>query len=316
MFKGSIVALITPFKDTAKQEVDFSALEKLVALHCKSGTSAIVPCGTTGESPTLDHEEHLQVVKEVVSLVRGTGVKVLAGTGSNSTKEAIQLTEQAAKYGVDGTLIVTPYYNKPDERGLTLHFNEINKIGVPLVAYNIPGRTGINLSPEFVVELATSFKNLVGVKASNGNIDEMTQIIKNVRKVRDDFYLLSGDDSLILPILSIGGVGVISVIANILPKTISELITTYLDKADIQTSKEIMLSIHELCLALLKFGPNPTPTKHLLNKFGYSVGAPRLPLTTLGIESTKELESVFKNTLSDLQSRGILYDSDLGKLIS
>ena len=217
MFKGSIVAIVTPFKNG---EVDEDAFRNLIEFQIENGTSAIVPCGTTGESATLNHREHARVIDIAVEAVNKR-VPIIAGTGGNSTQEAIELTEHAKKVGVDATLQVTPYYNKPTQEGLYQHFRAIAKaVPLPQVLYNVPGRTSVNMLPETVARLA-ELKEVVAVKEASGNLGQMAEIIN---LAGDKITLLSGDDNLTLPALAIGGKGVISVVANIVPKDTADLV--------------------------------------------------------------------------------------------
>ena len=205
MFSGSIVAIATPFRDGV---VDETKLRELVEYQIHKGTNGIVPCGTTGESPTLTHEEHDRVIEICIEAAQGR-VPIIAGTGSNSTAEAIQLTQHATKAGANGALIVSPYYNKPTQEGLYRHFRAIaNNTDIPIILYNIAGRTAVNIEPSTIARLAHDCRNIIGVKEASGSLDQM-QTIKNL--CPEDFILLSGDDALLLPVLSIGGVGVISV---------------------------------------------------------------------------------------------------------
>lgn len=218
MFEGSIVALVTPFKDGA---VDYDKLEELVEFHIKEGTDAILPCGTTGESPTLSHEEHRAVVEFAVKRVNHR-VPVIAGAGSNSTEEALSLTHHAKEVGADAVLSITPYYNKPTQKGMIKHFTKIaEEVDIPMVLYNVPGRTGVNLLPETVAELS-KVKNIVAVKEASGSITQICDIISVC-----DITVLSGDDSITLPLLAAGGKGVISVAANIIPKEMSLLVSSF-----------------------------------------------------------------------------------------
>src|SRR5258706_7222681 len=224
MFKGSFVALITPFKNG---QIIEKKLVELVEWHISEGTEGLVPVGTTGESATLSHEEHARVI-EVVTKSANKRIPVIAGAGSNSTKEAIDLTYHAKEMGVDGVLSVNPYYNRPTQEGLKAHFSAIAEaVNIPIVLYNIPSRTGVSLSPDTIADLASHFKNIVGVKESTGNMDQATEIIQ---KTKDNFHVLSGDDSLTLPLISLGAKGVISVAANLVPKTIVELCRLALDQ--------------------------------------------------------------------------------------
>jgi len=214
MFSGSIVALVTPFKDG---NVDFSKLEELVEYHIKAGTNGLVPCGTTGESATLSHEEHEQVIARVVRAADGK-IPVIAGTGSNSTSEAIRLTRFAQEAGADGALLITPYYNRPTQEGLYRHFAKVAaETDLPLILYNVPSRTGVNMLPETVIRLG-EIKSVVGVKEASGSVDQAVEIIRGA-----DLDVLSGDDSLTLPLMAVGAKGVISVAANILPQAVANL---------------------------------------------------------------------------------------------
>jgi len=220
MFQGSMVAIVTPFKDG---EIDFDTLGKLIDFQVKNGTDAIVPCGTTGESPTLTHQEHDRVVQYVVEKVAGRA-QVIAGAGSNSTAEALQLTRHAEEVGADGALVITPYYNKPTQRGLIEHFRRIaEETAIPLVLYNVPGRTGVKLNPETIAELAV-IENIVAVKEACGSVDQVNQILNLC-----DITVLSGDDMLTLPMMSVGARGVISVAANIVPREVNLLVHAALD---------------------------------------------------------------------------------------
>jgi len=221
MFKGSLVAMITPF--TKNNKVDEKGIEELVEFQIKNGTNGIVPCGTTGESPTLSHEEHKKVVELTIKAVAGR-VPVIAGTGSNCTQEALDLTSYAKEAGADAALIITPFYNKPTQKGLYLHFKKIaEEVDLPIIIYNVPSRTGVNMLPETLAELA-ELKNIIGVKEASGNLDQMTEIVE---LCGDKITLLSGDDKLLLPVLSIGGKGVISVVANIIPYEVSNMIKEF-----------------------------------------------------------------------------------------
>jgi len=232
MFKGSIVALVTPFKNG---KVDEKKLRELVDFQIENGTNGIVPCGTTGESPTLDNDEHHDVIRICVEAAKGR-VPIIAGTGSNSTAEAIELTKHAAQTGADGALIVTPYYNKPTQKGLYLHFKTIaDSVDIPIILYNIEGRTARNIETETVAKLAKDCKNIIGVKEASGSLKQA----EDVRKAcGNDFIILSGDDALTLPIMELGGVGVISVVANIVPSDVIAMINAY-NAGDKETAQTI-----------------------------------------------------------------------------
>ena len=223
MLKGVFTALVTPFKDGA---VDYKALEKIIEMQVSGGVDGIVPLGTTGESPTVAFDEHREYIKRVVQLVKGR-VKVIAGTGANSTDEAVYLSKHAEDSGVDALLQVNPYYNKPTQKGLIAHFEKIaQSVGIPIVLYNIPGRTGINFLPESVKELLNRTDNVVSIKEASGDINQMMKVME---LCGDKITLLSGDDNLLLPVLAIGGSGIVSVISNIIPSDIKEIVTLYLE---------------------------------------------------------------------------------------
>ncbi len=221
MFKGSIVAIATPFKDG---QIDEPTLRKLVEFQIKSGTNGIVPCGTTGESPTLSNDEHARVIDICIQTAQGR-IPIIAGTGSNSTAEAVALTKHAVQIGASGVLQVSPYYNKPTQEGLYRHFKAVSECAdIPIILYNIAGRTAVNIEPTTIARLAHDCKNIIGVKEASGSISQM-QTTKLL--CPEDFILLSGDDALLLPILSIGGTGVISVAANIVPEDILKIIANF-----------------------------------------------------------------------------------------
>src|SRR3989338_4259025 len=231
MFEGSIVALVTPFKDG---KVDETKLRALVEFHVKNGTSGIVPCGTTGESATLTMEEHERVIEIVIETAKKR-VFVIAGTGSNNTVEAIRLTKHAEKAGADAALLLSPYYNKPTQRGLYFHYKAVaDEVKIPIIPYNIQSRTAVNIEPETFAKLS-QIKNIVGVKESSGNLEQMSRI---KLLCGEKFDLISGDDILTLPILSIGGVGVISVVANIVPRDVADMVSAF-RKGDIKKAQQL-----------------------------------------------------------------------------
>jgi 4-hydroxy-tetrahydrodipicolinate synthase len=286
MFKGSIVALVTPFKNGKVNEVK---LKELVEFHIKNKTSGIVPCGTTGESPTLSHEEHKKVI-EIVVKAANRRIPVIAGTGSNSTEEAIELTKFAKDVGADAALLVSPYYNKPTQKGLYLHFKKIaESVNIPMILYNIPGRCGVNIEPETIAKLS-QIKNIIGVKEASGNLDQVSKIIS---LCKDNFDVLSGDDSLTLSMMAVGAKGVISVIANIVPQETAMLVDSFL-KGDIKKAKEI----HYKLLPLMKImfvETNPIPIKTAMNLAGFDVGELRLPLCDMEENNLKKLKEVLSN---------------------
>jgi len=287
MFKGSIVAIVTPFQNGT---VDEAKLRELVEFHIKNGTTGILPCGTTGESPTLSTEEHEQVIKICIETANKR-VPVLAGTGSNATVEAIALTKHAAQAGADGALLVTPYYNKPTQEGLYLHFKAIaDNVDIPIILYNIPGRTSRNIEPSTMARLATSCKNIIGVKEASGSLDQMLSV-KSI--CPDDFLLLSGDDALTLPILSIGGVGVISVVANIVPGDVIALVNAF-TSGDVATAQQINSKLLPLVRAMF-VQTNPTPVKTAMEILGMCSGELRLPLCPLSPENKKKLQAALND---------------------
>lgn len=284
MFKGAITAIVTPFKNG---QIDYDAYEKLVKFQIKGKIDGVVPCGTTGESATLSYDEHNKVVEMTVKLVNKK-VPVIAGTGANSTDEALELTAYAKKVGADASLQVTPYYNKPSQEGLYRHFKKIaENIDIPIILYNVPGRTGVNLSPETVVRLS-QIPNIVGIKEASGNINQVTEICRSVKK--KNFSVLSGDDSLTLPILSVGGVGVISVASNIVPAKISKMIDLYL-KGDVQKAVALHYELYPLMQSLF-IETNPVPVKAALNLMGMINNEVRLPLSELSDANMAKLKNV------------------------
>ena len=275
MFKGSIVALVTPF--SAKNgQIDEVAYKKLVEWQIKSGTNGIVPCGTTGESPTLSAEEHARVVETCIAAVNKR-IPVIAGTGSNSTAEAVAYTKHAAKAGADAVLVVTPYYNKPTNKGVYLHFKAVAESAkIPVILYNIAGRTAKNIEPEVMAKLAADCKNIVGVKEASGSLEQMLRIKELCPK---NFDLISGDDALTLPIMAIGGTGVISVAANIIPKDIVSLLKAFED-GDLSKARSVNLKIMPIVRALF-IETNPIPVKTAIALMGYCDPGLRLPMCAM-----------------------------------
>lgn len=292
MFKGSIVAMITPFDESG--EIDEKGIEKLVEFHIQNGTNGILPCGTTGESATLSKEEHKKVVELTIKAARGR-LPIIAGAGSSSTRDALDLTSHAKEAGADGALIITPYYNKPTQKGLFLHFKKIaEEVDIPIVVYNVPSRTGVNLSPETLAQLA-EIENIVAVKEASGSLDQMIQIIG---LCGDKITLLSGDDTLLLPILSIGGKGVISVVANIIPRDVSNMISEF-ERGNYQEAKRLFLSrVYPLSKAMF-YETNPIPVKTSARLMGLPSGDFRLPLCSM-------TESNFAKLKEDLVNYGLL----------
>lgn len=285
MFTGSLVALITPFSDGA---VDFETLDELIDFQLRSGTDGIVPVGTTGESPTLSHEEHKQVIEHVVKAVAGK-VPVIAGTGSNSTAEAIELTAFARKIGADGSLQVTPYYNKPTQEGFFQHFKAIaEEVDLPVVLYNIPGRCGAGMTADTVVRLA-AVENIVAVKEATGMLDMSSDIAS-----RCDLTILSGDDSLTLPIASVGGKGVISVVANIVPADVKAM-TDLILEGDFVSARTWHNKLFALCRSLLGLSTNPIPIKAAMEMLNLAPGEMRLPMTPLEDSQRTKLAQILKD---------------------
>ena len=276
---GCITALITPFKANGK--LDEIGLENLILRQIENGVHGIVPCGTTGESPTLTHEEHQEVIKISIDVTKKK-IPVIAGTGSNSTNEALEMTASAEEAGANATLQVVPYYNKPNQEGLFKHFSEISKhTSLPLILYNIPGRSVVNLEVETIKKLATENKNIVGIKEASGDIN----IVKEIKLVcPKDFIVLSGEDSLNLSILEEGGSGFISVTSNLIPNKCSQLFNLFKD-GNILEARKINSAISELN-KLLFIDTNPIPIKSAMSKIGLCQNNLRLPLTSLNKEKT------------------------------
>ncbi len=287
MFSGSIVALVTPFKNG---KVDEKKLRSLIDFQIGNGTSGIVPCGTTGESTTLSVREHERVIE--ISVEQSAGrVPVIAGTGSNSTEEAIQLTVDAAKAGADASLQVSPYYNRPTQKGLYEHFKAVaDAAGIPVILYNIASRTGVNIEPETIARLAADCKNIVGVKEASGSLDQMSRV---KALCGDKFDLISGDDSLTLPVLSIGGTGVISVAANIVPADIAGLIGSY-SAGNAAEARRLHYRLLPLVKALF-LETNPIPVKTAMGMLGMCEADLRLPLTPLSGENSGRLRAALKD---------------------
>ena len=286
MFKGSMVAIVTPFE---KGRLDEKRFKSLIEFQIKNGTSGIVPCGTTGESATLSLEEHERVVELTVQTVKGR-VPVIAGTGSNNTKEAITLTKHAKHAGVDAVLLISPYYNKPTQEGIYLHFKTIaEEVDIPIVLYNIASRTGINIEPATVARLA-QIKNIVAIKEASGNLSQMAQIVK---LCQDNITLISGDDALTLPVLSIGGTGVISVLANIVPAEIAKMIKLF-EEGKIDDSRKIYYQLLPLVKAMF-IETNPIPVKTTLGMMGKILPELRLPLCPMVPENEEKLKKVLKD---------------------
>lgn len=282
-FHGSITALVTPFKSG---KVDESALVKIVKDQIANGTDGLVPVGTTGESPTLTHDEHHRVIQIVVQAAAGR-VPVIAGTGSNSTDEAVSLTKFAKKAGADGALLAAPYYNKPTQEGLYRHYAAVAKTDLPIVLYNIPGRSVVNISPDTVARLA-KIPNIVAIKEASGSMDQASHIMTLC-----DIDVLSGDDSLTLPLLAMGGKGVISVVSNLVPKDVSAMVDAFF-AGDHEKARKAHLKLFSLCRAMF-IETNPIPIKRAMKLMGYCSDEIRLPLCEMSEHNEKVLVKALKD---------------------
>ena len=288
IFTGAGVAIVTPMYDNGK--VNFDKLGELIEFQIEGGTDAIIICGTTGESSTLTHEEHLEAIKYTVDKV-AKRIPVVAGTGSNCTETAIYLSQEAEKFGADGLLIVTPYYNKATQKGLIAHYTAIaNAVSIPLIMYNVPSRTGCNILPETAAYLAKNVENITGIKEATGNI---AQVAKTMQLAGDDLDLYSGNDDQIVPIMSLGGKGVISVLSNVAPRETHEIVSKYLE-GDVKGSCALQLRALPLVNALFS-EVNTIPVKAALNLMGKEVGPLRMPLTTMEEENQKKLAQTMKD---------------------
>lgn len=286
IFTGAGVAIITPF--TSDGKVNEKVLAEIIEYQIAHSTDAIVICGTTGESATLDHNEHTQAIKVAVDVTAGR-IPVIAGTGSNDTAYALKLSNDAEKLGVDGLLMVTPYYNKASQEGLIKHFNYVaDRVSTPIILYNVPSRTGCEIKPETYAELA-KHKMIYAAKEATGNL---SSIAKTISLVPEDFAIYSGNDDQITPIMSLGGKGVISVLSNILPQVAHDIAQTALD-GDFKKSAELQLKYLELCNAMF-MDVNPIPVKAAMRLMGIDVGPLRLPLCDMTPANTEKLKSVLQ----------------------
>jgi len=280
-FAGVSVAMITPFRDG---RVDFEALQQQVEFQIDSGTTCLCPVGTTGESPTLSHTEHKQVLSAVAKAAAGR-IKVMAGTGSNSTEEALLLTQFAAKTGADAALVVAPYYNKPTQEGFYQHYRALAKaVAIPICVYNIPGRTGKNIEPETIIRMA-ELPNITMVKEASGSMDQASQIISNT-----DLTVLSGDDSLTLPLMSIGARGVISVVGNIVPRDMIAMISAF-ESRNTAEAQRWHRKLFPLCRDMLGLATNPIPIKAAMQMLGRDTGELRMPMTPLSAQQEAKLRA-------------------------
>lgn len=286
MFKGSGVALVTPFKNG---EVHYEKLRELLEWHIANQTDAIIICGTTGEASTMTDAERKSVIKFTVEVVNRR-IPVIAGSGSNNTAHAVELSQYCESVGVDGLLVVTPYYNKATELGLLKHYETIaNSVKLPIILYSVAGRTGVNLTPKVVQKLA-QIPNIIGIKEASGDISQVAEI---ARLCGEDFAIYSGNDDMIVPVLSLGGQGVISVLANILPQVTHDLVSSYLE-GDVKTSCKLQLRVNGLVQALF-IEVNPIPVKTAMNLMGMDVGSFRLPLTEMAAENLVVLKDELTN---------------------
>ncbi len=280
-YKGSMTAIVTPFKNN---RLDEKAFKGLIEFQIKNGTDGIVPCGTTGESATLSYEEHERVVELAIEAVNGR-IPVIAGTGSNSTAETIMLTKHAEKAGADAALLITPYYNKPTQEGLYQHYKAVaEEVNIPIVLYNVPGRTGVNMLPETVARLS-EIKNIVGIKEATGNLQQVSDTIELCRK---GFIILSGDDFTTLPILAIGGHGVISVTSNIAPKGVSDMCDAFFN-GNLEKARKLHYKLQPLHRVMF-LETNPIPVKTSLAMMGKIQEEFRLPLVKMGEANRKKLQ--------------------------
>jgi 4-hydroxy-tetrahydrodipicolinate synthase len=285
MLQGAITAIVTPFRDG---KLDEGAYRELIEFQIKGGINGIVPCGTTGESATLTHEEHKRVVEACVDQVKKR-VPVVAGTGSNNTAEAVELTRHAEQAGADYALLITPYYNKPTQEGVYQHFKTVaDNTSIPMVVYNVPSRTSLNLLPETVARLA-EFKNIVAIKEATGDLKQCAKIVE---LCGDKITLLSGDDFTVLPLLAIGGAGVISVVSNVAPKDMADMCAAFA-KGDVKTAQKLHYKMWPLMEAMF-YETNPTPAKTALNMMGKISGEVRQPLCPMSPANQDKLRQVLK----------------------
>jgi len=286
MFNGSMVALVTPFKNG---QVDWPSLEALVDFHLQNGTNGIVPCGTTGESATLSHAEHDEVIRTVIKAVNKR-VPVIAGTGSNSTDEAVRLTKEAERSGADGALMISPYYNRPTQEGIYQHYKKVaSEVGIPLIVYNIPGRTGSKIEPETLARLA-EIQNIAGVKEATGSVDQAIDVI---RLCGDRLAVYSGEDSLIYSLMALGGKGVISTVANVAPKQTAQLTRACLD-GSWDEGRKVQFQLIPLIRSLF-LETNPIPVKTALSLMGKCTGELRLPMTPMAEGNLAKLKSAMSD---------------------
>jgi len=293
LFTGAGVAIVTPMKENG--DVNYEVFQEIIEEQIEKKTDAIIVCGTTGEASTLSHQEHLDCIKFVVEKV-AKRIPVIAGTGSNSTKTAIYLSQEAEKYGADGLLVVSPYYNKATQNGLKMHFVEIaNSVNIPIILYNVPSRTGCNILPETVIEIAKEAKNVIAIKEATGNISQVAKLAalaKIAEPIIGSLDIYSGNDDQIVPILSLGGKGVISVLSNIAPTQTHDIVELYLH-GEVEKSTNLQLELIELIDGIF-CEVNPIPVKAAMNLMGKNVGSLRMPLTELEDKNKEKLAQIMK----------------------
>jgi 4-hydroxy-tetrahydrodipicolinate synthase len=298
MFEGVLPAIITPFKRNSAMDLDTRGLVQNIEFLVSAGIDGIVPCGSTGESATLTFEEHEKVIELTIDKVNGK-IPVVAGTGSNNTAEAVRLTKAAKDSGADGVLVISPYYNKPNRAGLIKHYTKLADLDIPVVMYNVPGRTGQNLEPDLVAELA-QHPNIVAIKEASGNISQISRIIEDTRD--EDFVVISGDDNMTLPIMALGGVGVISVAANIVPAPMVAM-SNAMRKGDFKKALAIHYALSPLLRAMF-IDTNPIPVKKAVELMGMAGGPVRLPLDELDPKKTAQLQAVLASGVGKTKEAG------------
>lgn len=285
IFEGCGTAIVTPFTD---EGVNFEEFRKLIEFQIENNVDAIIVCGTTGEASTMTEQEKKETIKFAIDIAKGR-TKVIVGTGSNNTKAAVEMSRFAEEAGADGILVVTPYYNKTTQAGLIAHYTEIAKnVNLPIIMYSVPGRTGVNILPETCLELS-KIENIVAIKEASGNL---SQVAKIASLCRDDLAIYSGNDDQIVPVLSLGGKGVISVLSNVMPKYTHDMVQKYFD-GDVKDATRMQLDVIDLTDALF-VEVNPIPTKYALNLMGFDFGVPRLPLIELSDKNKELMKNVMK----------------------
>jgi 4-hydroxy-tetrahydrodipicolinate synthase len=310
MFEGVLPAIITPFKRNSAMDLDVQGLERNIGFLLSCGIHGIVPCGSTGESATLTFEEHEKVIEIAVDKVNGR-IPVLAGTGSNNTAEAVKLTKAAKNLGADGVLIISPYYNKPNRSGLIKHYTKLADLDIPVVMYNVPGRTGQNLEPDLVAELA-NHPNIVGIKEASGNIGQISRIIEETQD--EDFLVISGDDNITLPIMALGGAGVISVAANVDPKRMVAMYEA-MKHGDYQKALVLHFALSPLLRSMF-IDTNPIPVKKAVELLGMAGGPVRLPLDDLDEKKTEQLKKILATIPKTGAAKSVAQEKKPGKPVA